>query len=169
MFRGFSFGGRHFCIYGGKKSWTKSVLWSGSGCVYAQDSQGLYMSGLTRSWETEKEVEMAGFASFLCFSHRRSQRIIVSFRKVGVTSTDAVLIDWPYDFRKLEETATISCWLPVSRLHMEFFTLCNSQPPITAALINLIENHQQGMLEIIFKLIEKNFQLRYWKIYTYLC
>lgn len=52
---------------------------------------------------------------------------------------------------------------------MEFFPLRNSQPPITTALINLIENHQQGMLEMIFKLIEKDFQLSYWKIYTYLC
>lgn len=51
------------------------------------------MSGLTRSREAEKEVEMPGFASFLCFSHIRSQRIIVSFRNVGVIATDAVLID----------------------------------------------------------------------------
>lgn len=51
------------------------------------------MSGLTRSREAEKEVEMAGFASFLCFTHIRSQRFIVSFRNIGVISTDAVLID----------------------------------------------------------------------------
>lgn len=74
----------------------------------------------------------------------------------------------PHDFWRLKVDANISCLLPVSMLQMEFSPLHNSHPPNTTALINLIENHQQGMLEI-FKLIEKGFQLSNWIIYTYIC
>lgn len=141
---------------------TKAVLLSWSGCVSAQDSQGLHRSRFGKELRSRKG-DRNGFASFLCFSHVRS------LLQKCWSHINWCCFNWSYDSWKLKGDAAISCLLPVSMLHMEFPPLHNSHPPITTALINLIENHQQGMLEMIFKLIEKGFQLSYWKIYTYLC
>jgi hypothetical protein len=57
-----------------------------------------------------------------------------------------------------------------SILHMEFPPVHNSHPSFTISLIKLNGSQQQwGMLEMIFKLIEKDFQLSYWKIDKYIC
>lgn len=167
MLKGFSFGGKHFCIYGEKIvnkncSVVKIQLYFCSGqprTLHVRfDKEPRSRKGSRNGWVC---------LLFMFYPYKKSK--IHCILQEYWSYINWCCFNWPYDFWKHKETATISCLLPVSRLHMEFFPLRNSQPPITRALINLIENRQQGMLEMIFKLIEKDFQLSYWKIYTYLC
>lgn len=135
---------------------TKEVLWSRLDCISAQGSQGLHRSRSRKELKRKNENRLS--CSRLLFmslpwKHPKDHCLLQKCWRYS----NQCHFNWPYDFWRLKEDANISCLLPISMLHMEFSPLHNSHPPITTTLINLIESRQQGMLGMIFKLIEKGF------------
>lgn len=167
MLQGFSYDGRCFCLYG-KQCQQKQSCGQDLAVFLPGDGQGLHRSRFGKELRSRKGSRNGWFCLlFMFLPYKKSKNHCLLQRCWSYINW--CCFNWHYDFWKLMENATISCLLHIFMLHMEFPPLHNSHPPINTALINLIENHQQGMLEMIFKLIENGFQLSYWKIYTYLC